>query len=86
MFQLTEKLLGVLLHVLTLLTHTHTLNVPLLHMLYGVYKAACTQPLLVSHQEYIVVFIGSNMSKGFNANIWLSSIASAENQYTCILL
>ncbi len=66
-------------------THTHTdlystclmISRPQL-----VHKAfAC-----VSHQVYNVVFIGSNMSKGFNANIWLPSIASAENQYTSVLL
>lgn len=39
----------------------------------------------VSHQVFNVVFIGSNMSKGFNANIWLFSMASAENQYTSVL-
>lgn len=39
----------------------------------------------VSHQVFNVVFIGSNMSKGFNANIWLLSMASAENQYTSVL-
>lgn len=40
----------------------------------------------VSHQVHNVVFIGNNMSEGFNANILLPSMASAENQYTCILL
>lgn len=58
--------------------HTHTPDEDIVHKAF-----LC---LCVSSSAHHVVFIGNNMSEGFNANIWLPSMAPAKNQYICVLL